>query len=136
MSEQELSRLKVIERIKSKQISQLTGAAQLKLSTRHLRRLIRSYEHQGVAGLLSRRYGKPSHRRIADSVKEQALSLLKTQYPDFGPTFAHEKLAEVHGFSFSVETLRQWMIRQALWKGKKRRQAHIHPQRPDANTKL
>lgn len=129
MSEQEISRLRIIERIKSKRISQIAGAAQLKMSTRHLRRLMGNYKQQGAIGLISKRYGKPSHRRITESIKEHALSLLKTHYPDFGPTFAHEKLTEVHGFTFSVETLRQWMIAEGLWKGKKRRQAHIHPQR-------
>lgn len=129
MSGREISRLKIIEQIKSKQISQIAGAAQLKMSTRHLRRLMGKYKQHGTAELISKRYGKPSHRRIADSIKEQALSLLKIHYPDFGPTFAHEKLIEVHGFTFSVETLRQWMIAEELWKGKKRRQAHIHPQR-------
>ena len=36
-------------------------------------------------------------------------------YADFGPTLASEKLAGEHGFAFSSETLRKWMIEDGLW---------------------
>lgn len=130
MSKEELERLKIIEQIKSKRITQIVGAEQLEISTRHLRRVMREYEQRGEEGLICKRYGKPSNHRIAESIKEKALCILRNNYPDFGPTFAHEKLREVHGFRFCVETLRKWMIEAELWKGKKRRQAHIHQQRP------
>jgi len=55
--------------------------------------------------------------------------LIKTHYLDFPPTLAHEKLTEVHGLSFSLETLRQWMIQANFWSGKQRRKARIHQQR-------
>lgn len=130
MSLEELGRLQVIERVKTKRLSQVKAAATLKLSTRQLRRLIRAYEQSGAPGLISKRTGKASNRRIQDEVKTRAISLLTTRYPDFGPTFAHEKLTEMHGFKFSVETLRQWMIEVGLWQGKKRRKARVHQQRP------
>ena len=125
MSLGELSRLQVIERL-----SQVKAAATIKLSTRQLRRLIRAYEQSGASGLISKRVGQASNRRIQGEVKAKALSLLTTRYSDFGPTFAHEKLTEMHGFRFSVETLRQWMIEVGLWQGKKRRKARVHQQRP------
>ena len=48
------------------------------------------------------------------------------------PTFtlACEKLVEQHGYRLSVETLRQWMIAEGLWKPKKRKAARIHQRRP------
>ena len=48
---------------------------------------------------------------------------------DFGPTLAAEKLAEEHGFSFSNETLRKWMIADGLWLDRKQRQKRIHQPR-------
>ena len=42
--------------------------------------------------------------------------LVRTHYPDFGPTLACEKLAAHHGHKLSEETLRQWMIAEGLWK--------------------
>jgi hypothetical protein len=39
---------------------------------------------------------------------------VRHNYADFGPTLAAEKLAGEHGFSFSSETLRKWMIADGL----------------------
>jgi hypothetical protein len=57
------------------------------------------------------------------------MALVKECYPDFGPTFAVEKLFEYHRIKLSNETLRKWMIEEHLWISKKKRN-HIHPQRP------
>ncbi|MDP2572368.1 hypothetical protein Q8W40_09265 [Vibrio penaeicida] len=58
--------------------------------------------------------GKPSSNRISDDTKLHVLKLISEYYLDFGPTLVHEKLTEVHGFNISLETLRQWMIADAL----------------------
>jgi hypothetical protein len=100
------------------------------LSLRQTKRLIQRYRRQGAPGLASNRRGKPSNHAIADAVREDAISLVKKRYSDFGPTFAHEKLCEQHAMTFSVETLRKWMIEADIWEGKKRPQARIHPSRP------
>lgn len=59
MSKAELERVKIIEQIKSKRISQIMGAEELGISTRHLRRVIGEYEQRGEEGLICKRYGKP-----------------------------------------------------------------------------
>jgi hypothetical protein len=41
--------------------------------------------------------------------------LVRTSYPDFGPTLAAEMLAEKHGLMVSRETLRTWMTAAGLW---------------------
>ena len=48
---------------------------------------------------------------------------------DFGPTFAREKLVEVHGLRLSAETLRKWMIADGLWRAKARRGFRAHQSR-------
>jgi hypothetical protein len=52
-----------------------------------------------------------------------ALSIVRERYADFGPTFAAEKLAELHGCSVSRETLRGWMIEDGLWIDRRHRLA-------------
>ena len=52
---------------------------------------------------------------------------MRDRYPDFGPTFASEKLAELHGHRLSAETLRGWMIEDGLWRPKARRDVRAHP---------
>jgi hypothetical protein len=93
MSNRELDRLQVLVRV----------------SERRLRRLWTAYRQHGASGLVSRKRGRRSNRRLADALREDALALVRERYSDFGPTFAHEKLTEVHGLEVSVSTLRSWM---------------------------
>jgi hypothetical protein len=51
--------------------------------------------------------------------------LLRSRYHDFGPTLAAEKLA-IEGVSLSVETVRQLLIGEGLWKAKRVRRVVIH----------
>ncbi len=64
--------------------------------------------------MVSRRRGQPSNRAIASAVRELIIASVRKRYPDLSPTFAHEMLTEVHGYRFSVETLRQWLITAEL----------------------
>jgi len=70
-------------------------------------RLFARYKGDGPTGLVSRRRGQRNHV-LPDGLREEALSIVRTRYSDFGPTLAHEKLLEVHGLRMSVETLRQY----------------------------
>ena len=79
---------------------------------------------------MSGHQGRRSNNAIAPAVKAAALELIRTRYVDFGPTLAHEKLVELHGFGVSVETVRQWMIEAGLWRVKPRRVVRVHQRRP------
>ncbi|MCY3956511.1 MAG: helix-turn-helix domain-containing protein [Nitrospira sp.] len=83
--------------------------------------LVRQYPTQGAAGLVSRRRGQRPHNALAPALREQVLAVVRERYPDFAPTLAHEKLTEAHGYTFSVETLRQWVITAGLWQAQRRR---------------
>lgn len=130
MSQKEVDRLDVIQATASKQIVQSHAAVQLCLSVRQIKRLVKRYRQEGAAGLISGHRGKRANNRIADTVREEALSLLRRHYADFSPTFAHQKLTEIHRLTFSVETLRQWMITAGIWQPKQRKQARVHQRRP------
>jgi transposase len=110
MSEKERARLEVMQQIKEKRLPQREAAKKLKISERHVRRILRSYRQSGAAGLVSKRRGKPSNNQMKAEVKQQALDLIYSKYYDFGPTLAHEKLTEDHGLGLSRETVRQLMI--------------------------
>jgi hypothetical protein len=79
--------------------------------------------------LISKKRGRPSNRKTAAAVRAAALWIVRHNYADFGPTLAAEKLAGEHGFSFSSETLRKWMIADGLWLDRKQRQKRIHQPR-------
>ena len=118
MSIKELDRLDIVKRCADKTLSQDWGSKNLNISDRHLRRLVSSFRLHGVDGLISKHRGKPPNNKISDAVRTQALKLIHEKYSDFGPTLAHEYLTEQHGLTFSVETLRQWMIVDGIWKAK------------------
>jgi len=129
MSQVELERKRLLDRILDRLLPQKDAASQMGLSTRHVRRLLWRYRERGAAGLVSQRRGKPSNRKLPEALKNRVLELVGERYPDFGPTLANEKLDEVHRIEISVETLRLWMIEAKLWHGKVRRRAKPHPMR-------
>lgn len=130
MSHKEIDRLSVIQLATKRQITQQEAAQRLNLSLRQIKRLAKRYREQGAAGLISKHRGKPPNNAIAVAIKHAALTLIRKHYADFSPTFAHEKLTEQHGLSFSVETLRKWMIEDTVWKPKSGKKARIHQSRP------
>ena len=96
---------------------------------RSAKRLWRAYRAGGAKALVSKRRGQPSNHQLAPDVTAQALELLHSRYPDFGPTLAHEKLTEVHHLPLSVETVRQLQIAADLWAPRRAKKAVIHPLR-------
>jgi len=130
MSQQELDRATVIQQVVEKKILQKDAARQLDLSLRQIKRLVKRYRLEGIKGLISRHRGKSPNNLIPDDIRQNILTLVKTHYADFGPTLACEKLTQCHEYQLSVETLRQWMIADGLWKPKTRKQARIHQRRP------
>ena len=129
MSDKEVTRLKVMQRLEEKRIKQSEAAKMLKISERHVRRILRSYRQSGAAGLVSKRRGKPSNNQLKEEVKQQALDLIYSHYHDFGPTLAHEKLTEKDGLKISVETVRRLMIAEGIWKAKKAKKLVVHQMR-------
>lgn len=129
MSNKELTRLEVMQRIQEKRLTQKEAAHMLGLSIRHVRRLYRAYRDQGAQGLVSQRRGKPSNNRLDPQVVQQTIDLIYKDYRDFGPTFAHEKLTEVHKLRLSRESVRRIMIEEGIWKPKKARKLQVHQMR-------
>ena len=129
MSDKEVTRLKVMQRLEEKRIKQSEAAKMLKISERHVRRILRSYRQTGAAGLVSKRRGKPSNNQLKGEVKQQALDLIYSYYHDFGPTLVHEKLTERHGLEMSRETVRQLMIAEGIWKPKRAKKLVVHQMR-------
>jgi transposase len=119
MSTKELDRAEVLCKLKQKTLTQLQAADILGISARHVRRLFKAYKKLGAETLISKKRGKPSNRQLPRGLKEWALALIREHYPDFGPTFACEKLVEAHKIKISVGCVRNLMISDGLWVDKK-----------------
>lgn len=63
--------------------------------------------------------GKVPNNNIHEGKRDYAITLVKENYLDFGPTLAAEMLAEHHGFKVSRETLRKWMQADGIWLSRK-----------------
>ena len=125
MSERELTRLEIVQRVKQKRMKQREAAEFLGLTKRQIKRLCKCYEEDGASGLISKRRGRPSNNRVPEKTTRKARKLLHSHYHDFGPTLAQEKLA-IKGVRLSVEAVRQLMIGEGLWKVHRARRTVIH----------
>jgi transposase len=129
MTPAEIHRTQVLEQLVQKHIHQGQAAEQLGITVRQVKRLKRAYQQEGAKALLSKKRGHTSNHHLDEQVKQQALDLLETRYPDFGPTLAQEKLTETHELTLSVETVRGLMMQAGLWKPHRAKKPVLHPLR-------
>jgi transposase InsO family protein len=125
LSQRERDKLKILHELERHQIRQYEAAKRLGLSTRQIRRLQARLKNEGDRAVVHRLRGVPSNRKISPEKEREALELLKSRYADFGPTLASEHLGR-EGYKVSRETVRKWMVREALWKPKPLRVKAIH----------
>src|SRR5690242_6395200 len=131
MTQADRDRLVTLKKAKKKLITQREAAEELKLSVRQVKRLLYALKKRGDKAVVHGLRGKPSKRKIADRTEQEAVGILSAPvYAGFGPTLACEYLAKQHGIEVSKETVRQWMMRAQLWKGKKARIGQVHMWRP------
>lgn len=129
MSQKEVKRSQVLDLLKLGSIAQKEASSRLGISCRQVRRLTKRYQEEGLPGLISKKRGVASNRRLSEVRSRQATQLIESHYRDFGPTLACEKLAQAHGMVFSIESVRQLMIRAGYWHPKKGAKICIHPMR-------
>src|SRR5260370_24059602 len=104
------------------------AAAVLCLSVRKIKRLKKRMREDGEAALAHATRGRPSHRRLPDTVRERIVQLSRSTYAGFNDHHLCEKLVEREGFSLSRETLRRLLRKNGLGSPRKRR-APAHRQR-------
>ena len=127
MSAKELERKSQIERALDKRITQKEAAETLGISERQIRRLIQQYRKEGAGGLVSKKRGVPSNRKIAPEVEKQAIAFMTSALlRDFGPTLMTEKLEQMERVRLSKETVRRLMIAVGIHQAKTRKPVKVH----------
>ena len=122
MTETDSLRESILRKLVSKIINGTQAAEILKLSVRQVKRLKKRFVKQGVKGILHKSRGKVSNHAVPESAKKEIIKIIKTSYPDFGPTLACEKLTGSHHISLSTQTIRTLMVKSGLWIVKPMRQ--------------
>jgi transposase len=80
MSVRELNRAELIRRIYERRLTQRKAAETLGLSVRQLQRLYRAYKAEGPAGLLSKKRGRASNRKLSAEQRAAAMQLVHGRY--------------------------------------------------------
>ena len=88
----------VFGRCEERELSQLEAAELLGVSERTFRRWCRRFEDEGEVGLLDRRLGKPSPKRVPVDEALRAAELYRGCYEGFTVKHFHEHLRDDHGF--------------------------------------
>src|SRR5947207_4659811 len=96
ITEKEMNRIKVLEKVRSKIITQFNAAKQLRISDRQIRNLLKSQQKQGDKALVSKKRGFSSNRAYETNFKNLILSIVRSHYSDFGPQLANEYLKKNH----------------------------------------
>lgn len=114
----------VILRAMAKKITWLQAAEIIGISDRSMRRWRERYEEFGYDGLLDRRTGQPSPKRVAVATVEQVLGLYGEKYFDLNVRHFHEKLREQHGIQLSYTWVKKALQVAGLVRGSKKRGVH------------
>jgi len=126
LSAKERGRLKLLHEVKEGHLKQIEAARRLRLTDRHVRRLLARLGVEGDRGLVHQLRGRRSNRKIAEGFTARALRRLRqARYAGFGPTLAAEHLA-AEGIGVSRETVRKWMSQAGLWQTHSRKGKPVH----------
>ena len=116
--------LNILDRWESAELNQEEAAELLGIDVRTFRRWTRRYEEEGEAGLVDRRLGKASGKRVPADRAEEVERLYRERYQGFTVRHFHEHLVKDHGFGWSYT----WLKLHLQWKGvvgkARRRGAH------------
>ena len=112
----------VLLKAMAKKIRWWDAAEIIGVTDRTMRRWRERLEAEGYSGLVDRRKGKPSDRRVPLATVEQVLRLYQETYFDLNVRHFHEKLSEEHGIQLSYTWVQKALQGAGLVaRGRKRR---------------
>nr|WP_281405974.1 ISNCY family transposase [Mesorhizobium sp. B1-1-3] len=114
----------VLSRWNGGDLSMMEAGELLGMSERQFRRYRDRYEEAGEAGLLDRRLGKLSTRRVPAEAIEEMLELYRHRYLGWNVKHFHEHLLRDHHFSWGYTFIKTQLHAAGLVERAKRRGAH------------
>ena len=124
--------LDVLGRYEASEFSQSDAAELLGVGERTFRRWCRRYEEDGEDGLLDRRLGKASGKRVPRDREAEVEALYRSRYSGFTAKHFHEHLVREHRFSWGYTWTKTFLHARGLLAKAKKRGAHRRkrPRRP------
>ena len=114
----------ILSRYEAAEFSQAEAAELLGIGERTFRRWRQRFEDEGEAGLLDRRLGKASGKRVPSDRSEEVDALYRTRYAGFTAKHFHEHLVKEHNFSWGYTWTKTFLYSKGLLEKAKRRGAH------------
>jgi transposase len=114
----------VLSRWERRELSMMEAAELLGMSERQFRRYRNRFEEEGEAGLIDRRLGKPSPKRIEDAQVQRMLALYRAVYRGWNVRHFHEHGVRDHRFSWGYTWTKTQLHTAGLVERAKRRGAH------------
>jgi transposase len=124
--------LDVFGRWEAAELGQLEAAELLGVGERTFRRWRDRYAEEGEAGLLDRRLGKVSAKRVPAEREAEVEALYRNRYAGFTAKHFHERLVQHHSFAWGYTWTKAFLHSKGLLERAKRRGAHRRkrPRRP------
>ena len=124
--------LSILSRYEAAEFSQLEAAELLGVGERTFRRWRQRYEEDGEAGLLDRRLGKISGKRVPVDRETEVEALYRGRYGGFTAKHFHEHLVRDHHFAWGYTWTKTFLQSRGLLERAPRRGAHRRkrPRRP------
>jgi hypothetical protein len=120
MTKKEARRYEIIKDLIAKKIDGTEAAKLLNRSIRQIKRIKKTVNGKGIEGIVHGNRGKVSHNKIDPKIIVKTKEHLKEIYYDFNPLLAQEHLRDDNKINLSHETVRQLMIKEELWKPRKK----------------
>jgi len=122
----------VLDRYDASEFNQLEAAELLGVSERTFRRWCLRFEDAGEAGLLDRRLGRASGKRVPVDREQEVEALYRSRYSGFSAKHFHEHLVRDHNFNWGYTWTKVFLQSKGLLVRATRRGAHRRkrPRRP------
>ena len=114
----------ILGRYEAAEFNQLEAAALLGVSERTFRRWQERYEEDGEAGLVDRRLGKASGKRVPVDREQEVEALYRQRYAGFRAKHFHEHLVKDHGFAWGYTWTKTFLQSRGLLPRAPRKGAH------------
>jgi len=122
----------VLGRYEASEFNQLEAAELLGVSERTFRRWCLRFEDAGEAGLLDRRLGRASGKRVPIDREQEVEALYRNRYSGFTAKHFHEHLVRDHNFNWGYTWTKVFLQSKGLLERARQRGAHRRkrPRRP------
>ena len=114
----------ILSRYEAAEFSRAEAAELLGIGERTFRRWRQRFEDEGEAGLLDRRLGKASGKRVPSDRSDEVEALYRTRYAGFTAKHFHEHLVKEHNFGWGYTWTKTFLYSKGLLEKAKRRGAH------------